>query len=231
MYLMVILPPSRSELLVFWSMILHSDWSFRTSITHDFRFQLCFVPKQETVFAAETFEMVQAKLCMVFTQNAVADMEQMAAYRLAMAVYGGSVTSRLFLNVREKMNLCYYCSSAYQSFTGTMVVNSGIEPENARVAQDAILAELADLTAGNITDEELEDSRLGLLAGMQSIEDSLGGIESWYYMQVLRGEPMQTPDQSRAAMQAVTKQQVREVLQQFTPSVSYLVTPRKEGWQ
>ena len=190
-----------------------------------------FVPKQELVHAAETFEMVQAKLCMAFTQNAVADMDKMAACRLAQAVYGGSVTSRLFLNVREKMNLCYYCSSMYQSFTATMVVHSGIEPDNAAVAERAILQELADLTAGNITDEELEDSRLGLLAGMQSVEDSLGGIESWYYMQVLRGEPLQTPDQARTAMQAVTKADVCAVLQQFTPSVSYLLTPRKEGWQ
>ena len=189
------------------------------------------VAKQPTVHAAETFDMVQAKLCMVFTQNEVADMRRMAAYRLAMALYGGSVTSRLFLNVREKMNICYYCASAFQSFTGTMVVNSGIELENANLAEQAILHELEDLSHGTITTEELEDSRLGLLAGMQSIEDSLGGIESWYYMQVLRGEPLQTPQQSRAALQAVTEAEVRQVLQRFTLSVSYLVTPRKEGWQ
>ena len=36
--------------------------------------------------------------------------EQLAAVRLAMALYGGSVTSRLFLNVRERDHLCYYCS-------------------------------------------------------------------------------------------------------------------------
>ena len=38
------------------------------------------------------------------------------------ALYGGSVTSRLFLNVRERDHLCYYCSSSFQSFTGSMAV-------------------------------------------------------------------------------------------------------------
>lgn len=189
------------------------------------------VPRQPVVHAAETFDTVQAKLCMVFTQNRLTDLRQMAAYRLAMAVYGGSVTSRLFLQVREKLNLCYYCSSAFQSFTGTMVVNSGVEPDNARRAEEAILHQLADLCEGEMTAEELEDSRTGLLAGMQGIEDSLGGIESWYYLQVLRGEPLQTPQASRAALAAVTADEVRQVLRQFTLSVSYLVTPRKEGWQ
>lgn len=189
-----------------------------------------FVPRQDAVRAAETFDMVQAKLCMVYTQNCVADLRQMAAYRLAMALYGGSVTSRLFLNVRERLNICYYCSSAFQSFTGTMVVNSGIEPENACLAEQAIAKELADLCEGEITAEELEDSRLGLLAGMSGVEDSLGGIESWYYIQVLRGEPQATPAAARAALEAVTEADVRQVLRRFSLSVSYLVTPRKEGW-
>lgn len=48
-----------------------------------------------------------------------------------MALYGGSVTSRLFLNVRERDHLCYYCSSSFQSFTGSMAVNSGVEHADA----------------------------------------------------------------------------------------------------
>ena len=174
--------------------------------------------------------MVQAKLCMVFTQNQPMDVDQMAAYRLAMALFGGSVTSRLFLNVREKQNICYYCSSSFQSFTGSMTVNSGIEPANAHLAEQAILHELQDLCAGNITDEELEDGRRGLLAGMTGVEDTLGGIESWYYLEVLRGGSLQTPAQARARLQAVTKEEVRDVLRRFSLSVSYLLTPRKEGW-
>ena len=77
--------------------------------------------------------------------------------------------------------------------------------------------------------EELEDCRRSLLSGMAGIEDTLGGIETWYYMEVLRGGPVQTPDDARAALQAVTEEDVRTVLRQLTLSVSYLLTREEES--
>ena len=67
---------------------------------------------------------------------------------------------------------------------------------------------------------------------MNGVEDSLGGMETWYYIEVLRAgansaAPIQTPAQARAALQAVTKEDVRSILRQLTLSVSYLLT--KEG--
>ena len=188
------------------------------------------MPRREPVHKVETYDMVQAKLCMLFTLGQPMQADQLAAVRLAMALYGGSVTSRLFLNVRERDHLCYYCSSAFQSFTGSMAVNSGVEHADAARAEQAILKELADLCDGPITDEELEDCRRGLLSGMSGIEDSLGGIETWYYIEVLRAmangvpAPIQTPDEARAALRAVTKEEVRNILRQLTLSVSYLLT-------
>ena len=186
-------------------------------------------PRQEPAHKTETFDMVQAKLCMLFTLGQPMQPQQLAAVRLAMALYGGSVTSRLFLNVRERDHLCYYCSASFQSFTGSMAVNSGVEHADAARAEQAILKELADLCDGPITDEELEDCRRGLLSGMNGVEDSLGGMETWYYIEVLRAgansaAPIQTPAQARAALQAVTKEDVRSILRQLTLSVSYLLT-------
>ena len=185
------------------------------------------MPRREPVHKTETYDMVQAKLCMLFTLGEPMRTEQLAAVRLAMALYGGSVTSRLFLNVRERDHLCYYCSSSFQSFTGSMAVNSGVEHADAARAEQAILKELADLCDGPITDDEFEDCRRGLLSGMQGVEDTLGGIETWYYIEVLRGgDPakVQTPAEARAALQAVTKDDVRAILRKLTLSVSYLLT-------
>lgn len=185
------------------------------------------MPRQDAVRRVECFDTVQAKLCMLFTLGVPMRPDQMAAVRLAMALYGGSVTSRLFLNVRERDHLCYYCSSSFQSFTGSMAVNSGVEHADAARAERAILKELADLCDGPITDDEFEDCRRGLLSGMQGVEDTLGGIETWYYIEVLRGgDPakVQTPAEARAALQAVTKDDVRAILRKLTLSVSYLLT-------
>ena len=55
----------------------------------------------------------------------------------------------------------------------------------------------------------------------------MGGIETWYYIEVLRGgdrAKVQTPAEARAALQAVTKDDVRAILRKLTLSVSYLLT-------
>lgn len=184
-----------------------------------------FMPRRQPDHQVETMDMVQAKLCLLFTAGRCTGAQEIAASRLAMALYGGSVTSRLFLNVREKQSLCYYCSSSYTSVTGCMMVDSGVEPANARKAEEAILKELAQLCDGPITDEEMEDCRRGLLSSLESVEDSLSGLEGWYFAEIARGGPVSTPAQARAALEQVTKEQVRQVLRQFTLSVSYLLTP------
>ena len=81
----------------------------------------------------------------------------------------------------------------------------------------------------SVFEEELEDCRLSLLSGMAGIEDSLGGIETWYYMEVLRGGAVQTPDEARAALRAVTREDVRAILRQLTLSVSYRLTREEEN--
>ena len=91
------------------------------------------------------------------------------------------------------------------------------------------MKELADLCDGPITDEELEDCRRSLLSGMTGLEDTLGGIETWYYMEVLRGGPIQTLDDARAALCAVTKDDVRAILRALTLSVSYCLTREEEN--
>ena len=187
------------------------------------------MPRREALHKTEKFDTTQAKLCMLFTLGEPMRPDQLAAVRLAMALYGGSVTSRLFLNVRERDHLCYYCSSSFQSFTGSMAVNSGVEHADAARAEAAVLKELADLCDGPITDEELEDCRRSLLSGMTGLEDTLGGIETWYYMEVLRGGPIQTPDDARAALCAVTKDDVRAILRALTLSVSYCLTREEEN--
>ena len=184
-----------------------------------------FMPRRQPDHQVETMDMVQAKLCLLFTAGRCTGAQEIAASRLAMALYGGSVTSRLFLNVREKQSLCYYCSSSYTSVTGCMMVDSGVEPANARKAEAAILKELDQLCDGPITDEEMEDCRRGLLSSLESVEDSLSGLEGWYFAEIARGGPVSTPAQARAALEQVTKEQVRQVLRQFTLSVSYLLTP------
>ena len=186
------------------------------------------MPRQKCVHKSEHFDMVQSKLCMKFTVGRPARPSHLASYRMAVGLFGGTATSRLFVNVREKMNLCYYCSPAFSMSTGCLTVDSGVEPCNAERAEKAILHELAQLCGGPITDEEMEDCRRGMISALDAVEDSLGGIETWYYSEILRGGILNTPQQFREELMAVTKDDVRAVLNSLSLSVSYLLCGNEE---
>lgn len=75
-------------------------------------------------FKEEIPGLTQAKLCMLFTTGeANPNPPSVSILRVAMSVLGGSATSRLFRNVREKQSLCYYCGSAAQRATGVMMID------------------------------------------------------------------------------------------------------------
>lgn len=180
-------------------------------------------------FKEEIPGLTQAKLCMLFTRGTPEDLPSITVMRMAMSVFGGSTTSRLFRNVREKQSLCYYCGSSALRATGVMMVDSGVEPGREDQAEAAILKELNDLRTGPITEQEMDDCRRSLLSSLDSLGDSLGGLESWYYGQILRDEALAPPEYGKVLTNAVTADEVREVLQSYHYSVGYTLTAKGEG--
>lgn len=79
------------------------------------------------------------------------------------AVFGGGLTSKLFLHVREKLSLCYYASSSVYGAKGILTVSSGIETCNYQQAKEEILRQLAACQAGEVTQESCRQPRGHLL--------------------------------------------------------------------
>ena len=148
----------------------------------------------------EEMELSQSKLVMGFRTQISAGDEEAVAERLMCAVLGGTASSKLFNNVREKQSLCYYCSSAYDSIKGIMYINSGVEGENLEKAEKAILKEIEDMKNGEITDFEIE-------ATFKSSSDSVSGIENWYTGRIFNGD-LETVEEVSAEVNAVTKEQI-----------------------
>lgn len=187
-----------------------------------------FLPTQPLERYQEEMDLVQAKLCMMFTMNGAANPDDMNLFRMAMSVFGASATSRLFLNVREKQSLCYYCGSRFLSGSACMMIDSGVEPANAQKAETAILAELENLINGTVKDEEIANAQRALLSGLSSVGDNLSSIENWYYSEILRGgSAVLTPEQSAESLRSITGADIQAFLRKFSHSVSYLVTEKE----
>lgn len=105
--------------------------------------------------ADEPFDVSQGKLCLGFRVGVCADDDRYFAAALFNEVFGGSPMSKLFMNVREKMSLCYYCSSSYDTYLGNITVSSGIEVSDVEIAKNAILSQLEDIRAGQISEAEM----------------------------------------------------------------------------
>ena len=137
-------------------------------------------------------------------------------------LYGGSPTSRLFSNVREKSHLCYYCSSRPGTPTATMFVQSGIKNENRDAAEEQILYWLDDMKKGNIGEEETRRAKLALTNGLKTMHESRGVLGTFYLNRTLMGG-FETPLQLKERMEKVTPEDVAKVAGMVTPDTIYFM--------
>ena len=139
-------------------------------------------PIRQYKAVTEQMPVSQGKLAMGFKVGVTASDTDLSHYTAVVLneLFGGSAASKLFLNVREKLSLCYYCSSSYDRYTGTMTVSSGIENKNRHIAERAILAELEDIGKGKISDVELNAAKASLLNGYRQLTDSPYDLQGFY---------------------------------------------------
>ena len=104
-------------------------------------------------------------------------------------IFSGSPVSRLFMNVREKLNLCYYCSAAIDASVYSMTIRSGIAEENVEKAMAEIERQLKDIVAGNISENELELAKNAIISSMKGLKDSGSSLGEWYLRRMVLGLP------------------------------------------
>ncbi|MBR2109019.1 MAG: insulinase family protein [Ruminococcus sp.] len=163
------------------------------------------VPKENEVI--EEMDVAQSKL-EIGIRTACAEPEKEAtATRVMCAILGGTATSKLFTNVREKKSLCYYCVSRFYRLKGIMVIESGVETDNIEAAKSAILNEIDEIKKGNISEFEINSAKLAIVNSFRSIVDTVTGITSWYSTQLMDAS-VDTPEQAAAKINAVTKDEI-----------------------
>lgn len=133
--------------------------------------------------------------------------EDHIALMMGNTLFGGSSNSKLFLNVREKLSLCYYASSLYHRQKGMITVSSGIEFDDYQRASDEILAQLAAVQNGQLEDWELEAARSSLLNAYASMGDSQSRMENFYLGQIATGRG-ETPEDLAAQVREVSLERI-----------------------
>ena len=179
--------------------------------------------EQEPNVIEEVMDVNQGKLAMGWRTGGITVWEEECpALMLCSAVFGGTSMSKLFMNVRERLSLCYYASSALEKQKGLMIVSSGIEFQNYETAKREILAQLEDVKAGKITDDELEGARRILINQYRSIEDEQGRMEEYWLGQAAAGTE-DDPGTLAARLETVTGEQIAQVARKLELDTVYFL--------
>lgn len=186
-----------------------------------------YQPPQTVRHAEDHQDVVQGKLVLGMRLPIARTDDRVPAARLMTSLFGGTPNSKLFLNVREKMSLCYYCSAGYNPMKGLLFVQSGVEFSNMDKAQAAILDQLKAVQAGDFTDEDIQAAKLSMKNNLYTTEDYLGAQESWYLAQTVAGQ-MFSPTEYAALVGTVTREQIVEAAKGVQLDTVYRLTGKKE---
>lgn len=192
------------------------DWELGTDIRMN---ALEYAPRRYT----EALDVSQGKLAVGFRLGECMNDPDPAAIRVMNAVYGGDSSSKLFMNVRERMSLCYFASSFCNIAKGLMYVVSGVDFENFEPALTEILAQLDAVRRGEITDEEFSAARSGVVSGLLAAADSPGSLEEFWLGQNLLGLEY-GPEEMAALAEEVTPGDVTAIAAGIECDAIYFLT-------
>ena len=156
---------------------------------------------------SEEMDVSQGKLCMGFNTPITNRDKEFPAMQLMNTIFGAGMTSKLFMNVREKLSLCYNVGSGYYGTKGIVTVSAGIDFDKEEQTREEILRQLAACQDGQITPEELTAAKESVLSSLRSTHDTPGAIEGYYATAALSGMAM-SPDEYMNAIESVTLEQV-----------------------
>ena len=154
-------------------------------------------------YFTEEMDVTQGKLAVGFSCAS----EDYPALMLFNMIYGGSSTSKLFMNVREKESLCYYASTMLHRQKNLITLSSGIEVKDYEKALDEILLQLKLAQQGAIEDWEEAGARSTIRHGLRAMGDSLGQLEEYYLGQAATGR-METVEELAREVDAVTRERM-----------------------
>jgi len=165
---------------------------------------------------------VQGKLSLGFRTGCVLGEKEYKAFPLFIELYGGSPVSKLFMNVRERLSLCYYCRAIPEGIKGIMIVTAGIEVSNKEKTQKEILAQLDNVVRGDFSEEELELAKKSLKNGYNELSDSPASLEGWYLTRRLAGVD-DTPEKVVEDFMSVTKDDIINVASKIKLDTVYFL--------
>ena len=188
------------------------------------KYNLVKLEKKENVEIkkiVDNMDVTQGKLILGLDVN-IEDDEFRYAVSLYNSILGGSANSKLFQNVREKANLAYIASSSYLRYKNNIFIKCGIEIDNYEKALNIIKEQLEDMKKGNFTDEDIENSKKGILAGIKTIDDEQDTQMTFFFGHEVTGQKI-TIEEYSEKIKKVSKQDIVNIANLISINTIYFL--------
>lgn len=178
-------------------------------------------PYQQS-FNVKVRDIEQTHICLA-TPGIALDDPRYYAFVLLNSIFGGSMSSRLFQNIREQKGLAYsVCSmNLFSSYWGFFSIYAGVSPEKAEEALDAIHYELDTLRESGVTEEELamakEQMKSSYIFGLESVNSRMFSIGK----NKLLLDRVYAEEEVLSSFDHVTREDIREVAEMIGDYSSY----------
>jgi predicted Zn-dependent peptidase len=160
----------------------------------------------------------QAHFCLGFRAFSFND-ERKYALNVLSAILGGGMSSRLFIQVRERRGLCYYISTGSELYAdcGNIVTQAGVTNNLGKVKEaiETILSEHKKITKGDIVEDELKRAK-ELIKGrfLLSLEDS-SIVANYFGTKQLLQNSLETPKEVIEKIEKVDAGEINELAKQL----------------
>lgn len=166
--------------------LMEETFNFPRGDTFEMQSTLIYKEVSEPRYVEERLDVNQGKLTLGFRTNTKVTDDDYYPLLIYNGVLGAFPHSKLFQNVREKASLAYYASSRLDRDKGILLIASGIEIQNYEKALEIIMQQMESIKAGDVTDDELDSTKVGYINQVKVTEDNpyqiinryLGGLIS-----------------------------------------------------
>lgn len=177
--------------------------------------------KDKENIVTESMEVTQGKL--VLGLDVDIDKEDLKYDTLIYnSLLGGTATSKMFQNVREKAHLAYVASSSYLRNKNNIFINCGIDIPNYEKALELIREQIEDMKKGDFTEEEIQNAKKGIIATIKTIEDEQDTEVSYYFGQELSNQKVSVKEYIDK-IEKVNKKNIIDIANKITINTIYFL--------
>lgn len=139
------------------------------------------------------------------------------AEAVLLTILGGGMSSRLFVEVREKRGLAYMVRAGSASFkdVGAVAVQAGLDPSRLHDALKVIKSEIIKIQKDLVSAKELADAKTNIAGKLDLAMEDSSAQSQWFARQFLFGDKMETYEEFIKNVKKVTAGEVRRVAQKI----------------